>query len=90
MRKRFAAFAGTVRRFVLRGWLVKFHSARDGWWITDALGYRHYLRFAFCKVVSEDEMVAWRITVGRWNIEFGNPNQQNDKLSGGKQKGGAR
>lgn|GEM_PF-6075266 len=79
MKIRLAAFAGTVRRFVLRGWLVKMHSASDGWWVTDSAGYRHYLRLALCKLVAPDGMVAWRITVGRLNIEFGNPNQQNAK-----------
>ena len=51
-KKRLSAFVGTLRRFVFRGWIVKLHSCSDGWWVTDRLGHKHYLRIALCKMVA--------------------------------------
>jgi len=83
MRNTFAAFAGTVRRLVGSKLIVRFNSAKDGWWITDSMGHRHYLIMSLCKLVSPDNMVARRITLFRWNLEFGFIQRPNAQISGG-------
>ena len=65
------ASGGAVRRIVGSKLIVRFHSSDDGWWITDSMGHRHYLTMSLCKLVSPDNLIARRITLFRWNIEFG-------------------
>ena len=59
------------KQFKIRGWLFRFHRDKAGWWVTDSGGFKHYLNLAFCRLVAPDGLIAWRVVIGRYQLEIG-------------------
>lgn len=60
-----------MKQFVLFKYLIRIDTARDGWWIMDKNGFKHYLPFSIQRIESPDGLMAWRITAWQLNIEIG-------------------
>ena len=60
------------------GWLIRLNYDREGWWITDAQGYRNTLSLAYTVITDATGQKARRITAWRVMLELAYP--QNTKL----------
>jgi hypothetical protein len=55
------------------GWLVRVNYDREGWWITDAKGYRNTLLLAYTVITDATGQKARRITAWRIMLEWAYP-----------------
>ena len=55
------------------GWLVRLNYDREGWWITDAQGYRNTLSLAYMVITDATGQKARRITAWRVMLEWAYP-----------------
>jgi len=55
------------------GWLIRLNYDREGWWITDAQGYRNTLSLAYTVITDTDGQKARRITAWRVMLEWAYP-----------------
>ena len=57
----------------LGGWLVRWDYDREGYWITDAAGYRNTLKAAYTRITDTSGQVARRIVLWRFMLEWVKP-----------------
>jgi hypothetical protein len=55
------------------GWLIRLNYDREGWWITDAQGYRNTLSLAYTVITDTTGQKARRITAWRVMFEWAYP-----------------
>ena len=55
------------------GWLVRLNYDREGWWITDAQGYRNTLSLAYTVITDTTGQKARRVTAWRVMLEWAYP-----------------
>ncbi len=60
-----------MKQHFIKGWLIRLHYSKEGWWITDVAGNKNYLKLSIGKCVSPEGLMFTRIVVGGINIEIG-------------------
>jgi len=55
------------------GWLVRVNYDREGWWITDAQGYRNTLSLSYTVITDSNGQKARRFTAWRFMLEWAYP-----------------
>ena len=59
------------------GWLVRVNYDREGWWITDAQGYRNTLSLSYTVITDSNGQKARRFTAWRFMLEWAYPLNDN-------------